>query len=304
MKKFITKSLVFFVLITIVFFAITFNFKRSYHLDSDYLASIIDKHQRLDSIKENRLILIGGSNLSFGVDSKMLSDSLNVNTINMGLHAGLGLEFMLNEIKPSIRKNDNLVLYLEYPLYLDDAKVDVDLIAFTQEIYPPAKQFYHFSFKEEFLGYYEKFKKRIDPPELKIDPIFNRKEFNKFGDNIGHLNAPSEKNLKDKKPIGRIEVDKSFALIKDFEKEVLSKGASLFISYVAYPKDQFLKNKKNIAELNTAIKNRLYTIPLINTPESFAFDSSLFFDTVYHLNKEGRDKRTKLFIEELKEYIK
>ena len=41
-----------------------------------------------------------------------------------------------------------------------------------------------------------------------------------------------------------------------------------------------------------------------NSPETFAFESDYFYDTVYHLNGKGREKRTRIFLEELKDFIK
>ncbi|HPG73671.1 MAG TPA: hypothetical protein PLM49_05215, partial [Bacteroidales bacterium] len=63
------------------------------------MAAIIDKHKRIDSIKSPKIIFAGGSNLPFGIDSKMIQDSLHTPVVNLGLHAGLGLDFMLNELQ-------------------------------------------------------------------------------------------------------------------------------------------------------------------------------------------------------------
>jgi hypothetical protein len=304
MKKFIVKSFLFFCLIAAVFFAVVLNYKRTINIDTDYIAAIIDKHKRLDSIKENRLILIGGSNLPFGIDGKMLSDSLQTNTINMGLHAGLGLEFMLNEVESSIKKNDVIVLCLEYPLYLDDAKTDVDLIDYAQEVYPPAKKYHDFTIKEKLLVGYEKFEKTFNKKELDINAVFNRKQFNLYGDNIGYLNLPSEKVLKNKEAIGKIELTESLKLIQDFNISITNKGARLLISYPSYELSQYQKNESKIIELDKKLRANLNGITFLNKPETFAFDAAYFYDTVYHLNGKGREKRTRIFLEELRVFLK
>ena len=304
MKKFIVKSVLFFCLLAVVFFAIALNYQRTINRETDYIAAIIDKHQRLNSIPQNRLILIGGSNLPFGIDSKTLSDSLQTNTINMGLHAGLGLKFMLNEVKPSIKKNDVIVLCLEYPLYLNDAKTDVDLIDYTQEIYAPAQAYHQFNAKEKLLVYYNKFEKTFNKKEEVTNEVFNRKQFNPYGDNIGHLNKPNEKVLKNKEPIGQIEISESLALLKDFNDLVNQRGAKLLISYPAYERTEFKKNQSKLIELDQELKENLSQITFLNSPETFAFESDYFYDTVYHLNGKGREKRTRIFLEELKDFIK
>ena len=304
MKKFFVKSFLFFCIIAAVFFTVSLNYKRSINVDTDYIAAIIDKHQQLDSIKDNRLILIGGSNLPFGIDGKMLSDSLQTNTINMGLHAGLGLKFMLNEVKPSIKKNDIIVLCLEYPLYLDDAKTDFDLIDYTQEVYPPAQKYYEFNIKEKLLVYYNKFEKTFNKKEEVTNAVFNRKQFSKYGGNIGHLDKPNEKVLKNKEAIGKIEISESLKLIQDFNALINQKGSRLLISYPAYELTEYNKNKAILIELDQQLRANLIDITFINKPETFAFETEYFYDTVYHLNGKGREKRTRIFLEELKGFVK
>ncbi|MBC7654501.1 MAG: hypothetical protein H7098_08525 [Oligoflexus sp.] len=303
MKKFIIKSVVFLAVLSLVFFSLSLTLKRKYNPKTDYLAAIIDKHHRLNKIDSNRLILIGGSNLTFGLNSQTIVDKLNVNVINMGLHAGLGLEFMLNEVKPFIRKGDIIVLCLEYTLYLDDFKPDVDLISFTQHLYPPSKVYYHFNIEEKFLANYAKFKKHFEEQTIKIDPVFNREKFDKYGDNLGHLGLPGLKELRDKERIGKLEVDKSVKLIKQFETECKQKDAKLLISYVSYPKSQYQRNKKAIDDLNQLLHQKISSVTFINKPEDYIFNDDLFYDTVYHLNGKGREKRTERFIRDLKSFV-
>ena len=53
--------------------------------DNSLFASY-DKHQRLSSITEPKIILVGGSNLPFGVKSKMLEDSLGMPVVGMNTY--------------------------------------------------------------------------------------------------------------------------------------------------------------------------------------------------------------------------
>src|SRR6266436_7071833 len=67
-----------------------------------YLAASIDKHHLLVQQPSPRIVFVGGSNLAFGLDSSEIERSLSYHPINMGLHIGLGLAFMLAEVKPFI----------------------------------------------------------------------------------------------------------------------------------------------------------------------------------------------------------
>ena len=74
---------------------------------------------RLDTAASPRLVIIGGSNTAFGLDSRMLADSLGLNVVNTGLHSGIGLRFMLDDAMPRLRPGDKVVVMPEYGEFLE-----------------------------------------------------------------------------------------------------------------------------------------------------------------------------------------
>ena len=72
------------------------------------------KHQRLMGPGQHRLLLTGGSNLAFGVDSSRLQAATARETINLGLHGGLGLALMVHEVEDGARPGDLVLLIPEY----------------------------------------------------------------------------------------------------------------------------------------------------------------------------------------------
>nr|WP_294897468.1 hypothetical protein [uncultured Pedobacter sp.] len=304
MQKFFIKSVLFLLLISAVVFYFSTQFKRKYDPKTDYLATLIDKEARLNSLDSNRLILVGGSNLAFGINSELIENKLPVKVANLGLHAGLSLPFMINEVSHLMKKGDKIVLNLEYPLYLDSFDPDVDLIQFTNELYPVTKQYYHFSIKQLLETRYEKFKKYFQPDVYHVDSVFNRQLFNKYGDNVGHLNKPSLAHLIDRKPIHVIEAGDAIRLLKDFSQKCKAEGIKVFISYPPYPTTEYVsKNKERITELDIKLRNNLPNIIFLDKPQDYVFNDSLFYDTIYHLNKKGREIRTEKFINDLKPHF-
>lgn len=75
-----------------------------------YNASIIDKVNRLRSIEEPKLILVGNSNLPFGIRSDYLEEEIGMPVINLGIHGGLGDPFHENMIKGAINEGDIVVV--------------------------------------------------------------------------------------------------------------------------------------------------------------------------------------------------
>lgn len=82
-------------------------------------ASALDKEKRLEELgNQSRLLIIGGSNARFGFDSSILRDTLHLEPVNMGIHIGLGLNYMFEEVYDHLRKGDVLLVSAEYNHYI------------------------------------------------------------------------------------------------------------------------------------------------------------------------------------------
>ena len=64
-----------------------------------------------------RIIFLGGSSTLFSVDAELVSKELMIPAFNMGLHAGLRLDRLLEAGKTVIRRGDIVVMPLEYAYY-------------------------------------------------------------------------------------------------------------------------------------------------------------------------------------------
>lgn len=83
--------------------------------DADgYLMSIVDKDRLLRTAEGRRLILIGGSNLTFGIDGPALKDRYGVTPVNLGLHEMLRADYMLRHTAEHVRHGDVVVFCFEF----------------------------------------------------------------------------------------------------------------------------------------------------------------------------------------------
>lgn len=163
----------------------------------DYNKAIINKHNLLKTDTSPRIIFIGGSNLAFGLDSELISKEMDAFCINMGININMGLEFMLNEIKPHIKENDIVVIVPEYELFfthLTDG--DGETLLHLLNINPCFIRYFTLkqikiiitSTPEIF-----KFKVKALKKQLWKEEIGTLGDFNKYGDLISHLEK--EKDL-------------------------------------------------------------------------------------------------------------
>jgi hypothetical protein len=279
---------------------------------SDYMAAIIDKHELLDRTYSPRLILVGGSNLAFGIDSRMIEDSIGLPVINLGLHGGLGLNFMLNEIKLSAKPKDIIIISIEYFLLTEGV---YGLQRYTANFYPDANNYFQHNYYHDLEAYFYEvlntnFKNNIyHILGLQINKkiltdtnsIYARGSFNVYGDVIRHLNRPRPVTFGGKS-IFTYKKWEGIELLNSFAEFAKTNSIKVYFLFPNYPESEFIVNKDVIMKYEKDLKNEL-KIEILNKPEDLVFPDSLVYDYVYHLTKLGREKRTKLLIQTLKQII-
>jgi hypothetical protein len=301
MKVFIFKSAFFACVVVSIILLISSSYKPFIDLSNDYMASIIDKHARLKQSVDNRILLVGGSNLTFGVNSEELEKHLHKKVINLGLHGGLGLEFILNEAISEVKKGDIVILSIEYSLFNVKNQPDFDLIKHTQVLFPESKSYYKFNLNVLREIYFDNFKKYFEKEKIRMDSgtIYNRKSFNVWGDIITPDHRKNQGRLYGEK-FDKIVISGINKKFRKINSKCKLAGAKLYLVFPNYPKSEFDINRNVINDIASQIREELYFIPIINNPETFVLDDSLFYDTVYHLNGRGREKRTKMLIDIIK----
>jgi len=308
MKYFIQKLTIFLLLVSLIVFLSgrNYGFKKE---TSDYMDAIIDKHNRLENIVSPRLIFVGGSNLAFGIDSKKIQDSIGLQVVNLGLHAGLGLEYIINEIKLTAKSSDIVILSIEYFLGI---KGDYELQKFSARNFTLANEFYTKNYYTDIKTFFAKELPKNLQTNLNqlfrplrnttinsdTTSIYSRSSFNIYGDVIRHLNKPLPNKLNDR---GKFNYTYWVGIdyLNEFVKYAKINNIQIYFLYPNYPETEYNVNKEIIMKYASDIDKDL-NIQVLNNTNDFVFPDSMFYDTVYHLNKLGREKRTNRLIEILK----
>jgi len=268
-----------------------------------YNLAIIDKQRILANAKSPKIVLAGGSNLAFGIDSEAIQHRFNLPVVNMGLHAGLGLGRILDHISPFLNSGDILVIapeYSHFSSYWNGYNTAYEIIFETRQ-YRLLWSFYY-GWPDNFFSYIsEKYKiyKSINFNKNKIDinPLsYSRNGFNEYGDYIKHLGMENQpfSSLNDLGPLNRTYLKHFFQFVDNFS----TRGITVVLSYPCYEEQSFHNSAGLIQELDTVFsaKNNLL---VISTPESYCYPVNYFYDTTYHLNREGRSVRTSQLIKDL-----
>ncbi|MEX8548078.1 MAG: hypothetical protein V5804_10805 [Mucilaginibacter sp.] len=270
----------------------------------------IDKNKLLKNTPSPCLIFVGGSNLAYGLDSKTIKDSLNINPINTGVHANIGLKYMLANTLQYIKPGDIVVLSSEYQQFYGNlANGEGELLSLVTDIVPQSRK---------LLDYQQVFtlvKLLPEYAQSKLRPIllfykfpknegvgrYDRAAFNTYGDATAHWKLPGE----NPKPYPAIQesfnLDALQALL-NFRNEVYQKKAKLYVTFPGYQYSSYQKSVAQIKQVKEVLINNHFL--LISSPEEYIIPDSLIFDTPYHLTKKGVDYRTKHLIQDLKKVVK
>jgi ribosomal protein S17E len=300
MKKFLIKITIFNLFI-ILGFILGLTLPTTPRASKSGYFSSIQKDSLLANVDSPRMIFIGGSNISFGLNSQMIRDSLNINPINTGISAGIGLKYMLDNTVQYIKKGDIIVAPLEYIHYTNDYNHCTEpLLRIIMDVNKKKLRLLSFRQACNLLAYFPKYLISKLKPNAYFDiyfPYNNARSFNEYGDECAHWNMENRSFS----PYSRLDdfnrqiIDK----LKDFEKIANREGARFYITYPSYMDESFYKSE-DIIEL---IRNELeknFNNKILGYPTRYMMPDSLMFDTSYHLNKTGADIRTARLIEDIK----
>lgn len=261
-----------------------------------FLAALNDKVHLLDGAPGKRLILIGGSNLLFGVDSSDLQASLGRPVCNFSLHAGLGLEYPLWLALPRLHAGDLVVISPEYFA----AAPQLEVLAQSALYYPAAERFAaeHLGLLDQLRFYLQETQKAAGVLHGRAyialggknpDQLF-RRDISPQGDMIGHLDRPRPPGSLRDFLLQPSDYSAALALIEDFAARAQQKGARVVFAYPTVCQSFWTQNGEPIR----IFANQLAGLrcPVINTPMTFVYPDSVYYDTAYHLTREGRQRRT------------
>lgn len=280
------------------------------------------KTYRASTLNSPKLIIAGGSNGLFGLNSKLLSKETGLPAVNLAGHAGMSFNFQADQAVRNAQDGDIVIMPLEYSYYSQTSTLTD---AHTQNMESWGHEHIKgFSIKET-VNYFRHstlsgIVRRIatDTP-LPVDPIdialnhndqtksseiidwvgYNYKSMNFLGDMLSD-NPPTalvtsiaekgEKYLHTPIPTSQFIED-----AKTLSAALEDKGASLYFTWPTSMKNK-LFNMSSKADLDQALalKNNMLSqgFNFICSPADFNFPPENFFDTRYHLNFKGALLRT------------
>ena len=265
----------------------------------------IDKDRLLIDCGSPRIVLVGGSNISYGINSPVIKERISMNPVNLGIDAGLGLLYMLDSSIEHIRTSDIVVVSPEYSHFygdfafgnqtllrtvLDVDRKDIALLKIEQWMsiykYIPRLVLSRIISAREYFYNVRK----------KGDMIYSRQAFNIYGDAIAHYEMESKEII----PYGPIQGQFNYSIMErlcKYRDQVAGKGARLFVTYPGFQAASYDNSIGRIKKIKEELNKEGFD--LLGTPERYRMPDRFIFNTPYHLNKAGAILRTELLVEDL-----
>lgn len=259
----------------------------------DFFAAFDPKWRAQAALPSPRILLVGGSNGLFGVDSKQLEQALGIPVYNLCLQADLGIPFFLDMTLAAARPGDivlfspeyrcrsgstrtRALLQLESPelgsLIQADAPEQVRLA--TQRVQITAAGLVNTLLFDEHA--YSK--------------VYRSDGFDRWGDLHSADTLPRE-DYPLPPPMDTVFASEAAALAA-FCPKAQARGIRFFYLPQAYPQKGYRQDSTALTYITKTVRRMGW--PLLCAPETMIFADTLFFDSPNHVTVAGRRTRTRL----------
>ena len=286
--------------------------------DAVFSSSIIDLKEKILIKNKNteKIVVVGGSNVAFGIDSIEIKKACGIKTINFGCIAGIGPEIILSKIKNYTSSGDIIIFCWEYGLYR--FKRTESNFTYLNLIFGP---------NSELRSNYpiiDKIKLSLTYPtshvrssiEVAYNYFVNPNIYKCpwFFDEYGNIRSNQEQIIEKQElinsPLGALMTELTITndvkeMLTDFVHSCRNNNIKVLSIWPNTFNNPKYINNKVVKENFITIKNfwQDLDVPMIGMPQDSMLTAEFFHDTYYHLNSKGVKIRTDKLIDNLKSQL-
>ena len=262
---------------------------------------------------DNKIIILAGSNSFYGFNAGLFEKYTRRTTINMAVQGSFGLNFMFFYIKPFLHRGDILILPIEYGVLLSNDNHNHNYIS-SHVSYAFGLDYFKTIPLIEKLTYLRALKRDYFTDSLQrrvIGAPYSILHLDQCVNSSGDMlcNRSSERSRAGLHKVVLAQRSQDSLFIDPSNKESLPDYASLKIvsNFLSWAKDKgvtIVGTYPNSADVLIQDKSLIKRIKswylnhnqiFIGEPSESFFQENMMYDTVYHLNVEGAELRTRLF---------
>ncbi|MCM1086947.1 MAG: hypothetical protein NC419_02245 [Muribaculaceae bacterium] len=296
--KFVLKLFLFFMMV------ITYFYLMMPQYEGIYCASLQDKVKRLESLEGPKIVLLGNSNLTFGIESELIESAFGMPVVNMGLHGGLGNRFHEDMARYHVEEGDIYILC--HTSFADDGSIgDATLVWSAIENHPKLWKLLRLSDARDMLEAFPKYLKKCvelyntGQGNQDFGGMYARSAFNEYGDVALERN---ENLYIFKEPVNPPPINETTVQrINELNAWLEERGAVLLIATYPIGSGELTAEAEEFDAFQKELEEQLDPV-VISRYTDYMYDYTCFYDTSLHLNSETARIRTEQLIEDIKNW--
>lgn len=271
-----------------------------------YTGALQDKMERLMAVQEPKIVLIGDSNLAFGMDSEMLEKAMGMPVVNMGLHGSLGNAFQEQMAKVHVTEGD--IVIVAHTFFGDEDRIADPVVAWiTLENHKTLWQLVRpKDYADLFYAYPDYARKAIDlwknkeGTEPDYGDYYNRMAFNAYGDVALERTEQKYTFTENSVTVPAIS-NVCIRRLNELYAYLEERGAVMLVAAYPIADGEYTPEPEAYREFQAELEEKL-DCEVISEYTDYFYEYRLFFDTNYHLTTEGAKLRTGQLIEDLQRW--
>jgi hypothetical protein len=260
----------------------------------------LDEKLRLARTATPKIIILSGSNGEYGYSAQQIEQRYGIPAVNMGEHAGQGLDYILYRGSLAAQKGDLFILPMEYEQY-ESIEPSGDQLC--------AQVILHDGAYRRRIGFLRWAKLVISVPLktwTKLLPLeFSRHGGNQQAEPLNRWGDPerdtdptvirrTQEALRHEPPRSFYVTEESVEDLKAFHHLLEEKGGQMVVIFPCIYGPLLDSHSPQFQANVVKLKNLLQQdgIPVLGNPEQFTFSPAEVYDTIYHENAAGRERST------------
>lgn len=257
--------------------------------------NIPKKHELVRGISGRKILVLGGSGVANGLSAGILERELpGYRAVNLGVNAGLGLEFNLNEVRRYLKPGDLVVLSPEYDNFEGGYRGGLQLLKainvapFTREFVSSER--YRELLRSESLAflrlkaqtYFDALTGLLSGASVDID---------RWGDRVSPSARRDVSGIPFQLALDPAACAACIGILNEFDRYCRGRGARVVLSFPALPSVQYLSASRDLDRLYR-LMIRDCSVLILHPPGEMVYEPALFDDSYYHLGRRGRELRS------------
>ena len=288
----------------------------SYYQEA-YYAELGEMYDRLYETKGKKLVIVGGSNVAFGLDGALLEELLAANGQNytvcpFGLYAAVGTSAMLDLSADALGEGDVVVLSVEPGSQTMSTYFGATAFWKCTEEAPQMLLKMSGAKASALVGNYvpylqERISIYLDGNPPVAEGVYARSSFNDRCDliyerpgNIMSVGYDTAAPI----DLSAVTIESDFARqVNDYCAKAKANGATVVMSFSPMNRSAMRNNTDQTVLAYFDLCNETFACPIISDPKDYILPSGWFYDNNFHLNDAGAQLRTQRLAEDLLAFL-